>query len=561
MPCSAVSVIVLSHDRPWQLQQALDSLKHQTFQPAEILVINNRGAASAEVATVVQGHSHVRLVANPLNSGFTGGMNLGIRLATCEYLFLTEDDIVLAPDCLQLLREEVSRQKEAGILTGVMVDADRHTILYAGGSVTLGGTYRHNLTRRGETVLSLVPQPYDTGYVTGAMIFAPRSLWIRLGGFRDDFFLYHDDTEFSLRAIKAGFRITVIPGAREKHLPGLPGPVPEFIEYHKIKNFVALYLLHADLRVLPEFLTRYVLLPLILPPKHQTRRIILRAIWWDLCHSVRLLRDRGRVRPSVAGAVTGLPPGWPASSLPGVSGRGLRDLFHRFAPKFIRNARVSAVLRREAKRLAAEVGPGAPPTALWEALRSYPTFLPPQRKPEILRFLTMVRDLAPERIGEIGTASGGTAFLLSRCAPPRSRLVTLDIGTRAGQPEALSILAGSDRAIISLIADSHRAETAKQFGQAAGGALDVLLIDGDHSYEGVSQDFERYRKLVRPGGLIAFHDIVPDSRSRGGPDTGTDAGGVPTFWRELVDRYPAQTTAIVEREDQDACGIGVLRVQ
>jgi len=56
---------------------------------------------------------------------------------------------------------------------------------------------------------------------------------------------------------------------------------------------------------------------------------------------------------------------------------------------------------------------------------------------------------------QIGTASGGTAFLLSRCAPPQSRLVTLDIGTRPGQPEALSLLAGPDRSITSLIADQH----------------------------------------------------------------------------------------------------------
>jgi predicted O-methyltransferase YrrM len=420
--------------------------------------------------------------------------------------------------------------------------------------------YRHDLIARGETELGR-PQPYDTGYVTGAMIFAPRALWKRLGGFRDDFFLYHDDTEFSLRALKAGFRITVVPVAREEHLPGLPGPVPDFVEYHKIKNFVALYLLHADLRVLPAFLARYVLLPLVFPPRHQTRRVIVRALWWDLRHALRLLRDRGRIRPAVAGAVTGLPADWPASQdWSGPDRRGVRGLFHRFAPRFLRDARVRAVVRREARRLAAQAARDASPTALWDALQSCPTFLPLQRKPEILAFLKMVTDLAPARIGEIGTASGGTAFLLSRCALPRSRLVTLDIGTRPGQPEALSLLAGPDRSITSLIADSHRAETAKRFGQAAGGPFDVLLIDGDHSYEGVSQDFERYRALVRPGGLIAFHDIMPDSRSRGGPDTGTDAGGVPKFWRELVARYPGRTTAIIEREDQDACGIGILRV-
>ena len=36
--------------------------------------------------------------------------------------------------------------------------------------------------------------------------------------------------------------------------------------------------------------------------------------------------------------------------------------------------------------------------------------------------------------------------------------------------------------------------------------LDFLFIDGDHTYEGVKQDYEMYRHLVKPGGWIGFHD-------------------------------------------------------
>ena len=37
--------------------------------------------------------------------------------------------------------------------------------------------------------------------------------------------------------------------------------------------------------------------------------------------------------------------------------------------------------------------------------------------------------------------------------------------------------------------------------------LDFLFIDGDHTYEGVKQDFEMYKEFVKPGGWIGFHDI------------------------------------------------------
>jgi hypothetical protein len=54
---------------------------------------------------------------------------------------------------------------------------------------------------------------------------------------------------------------------------------------------------------------------------------------------------------------------------------------------------------------------------------------------------------------------------------------------------------------------------------------DFLFIDGDHTYEGVEGDFEMYSPLVRRGGTIAFHDIVP-----GPPE---NVGGVPDFWNEI----------------------------
>lgn len=39
-------------------------------------------------------------------------------------------------------------------------------------------------------------------------------------------------------------------------------------------------------------------------------------------------------------------------------------------------------------------------------------------------------------------------------------------------------------------------------------ALDILMIDGDHSYEGVKADLENYAPLVRVGGKIIMHDVV-----------------------------------------------------
>jgi hypothetical protein len=76
--------------------------------------------------------------------------------------------------------------------------------------------------------------------------------------------------------------------------------------------------------------------------------------------------------------------------------------------------------------------------------------------------------------------------------------------------------------------DSH-SENAPKAAQSfiEGEQFDFLFIDGDHTYEGVKSDFEMYSPLVKPGGVIAFHDILDTAVHR--------AAGceVHRFWREL----------------------------
>ena len=82
--------------------------------------------------------------------------------------------------------------------------------------------------------------------------------------------------------------------------------------------------------------------------------------------------------------------------------------------------------------------------------------------------------------------------------------------------------AGYPRGVALLVSDTlTSAHSAKQRAQApalraaaqklGGAELDFLFIDGDHSYAGVKQDFEKYSGYVKRGGLIAFHDIRPQA--------------------------------------------------
>jgi len=99
--------------------------------------------------------------------------------------------------------------------------------------------------------------------------------------------------------------------------------------------------------------------------------------------------------------------------------------------------------------------------------------------------------------------------------------------------------------------NSHSRQTLERVKKILGKEkLDFLFIDGDHSYEGVKKDFEMYSSLVRKGGIIVFHDIVP-----GPPEY---AGFVSKFWREIKIKH--RYMEIVESWSQNGYGIGILYV-
>jgi predicted O-methyltransferase YrrM len=175
---------------------------------------------------------------------------------------------------------------------------------------------------------------------------------------------------------------------------------------------------------------------------------------------------------------------------------------------------------------------------------------------ELRRFAEIVAAMKPRSLMEIGTNKGGTLCILSRLASPDAVIVSLDLpgGDFGGgyKPYHAAIFKHFTRAkqkLHLLRGDSH----SLQMELAARGVLgetklDLLFIDGDHTYEGVKKDFESYSPLVRPGGIVAFHDIVEHVK--------IPTCQVSRLWNEVKGLHRHEE--IIESRAQGWAGIGVL---
>ena len=174
---------------------------------------------------------------------------------------------------------------------------------------------------------------------------------------------------------------------------------------------------------------------------------------------------------------------------------------------------------------------------------------------EIFALIDSLNQLQPKNFMEIGMCDGGTHFLIRKLCPSIRESVAVDPDIR--NKTIIERLSSTEKAhyLVGLSTDKRiRKEISQIYSEP--GCLDVLFIDGDHSYQGARSDYLLYQDLVRSGGYIVFHDIVEDWGQRYGKPTNKYTGGVPQLFAELKVDY--QHMEFVEDSEQDGFGIGVL---
>ena len=180
-----------------------------------------------------------------------------------------------------------------------------------------------------------------------------------------------------------------------------------------------------------------------------------------------------------------------------------------------------------------------------------------QIKFELLELLKILKKKKPKYILEIGTAFGGTLFLFTRIASYDAKIISIDlpggnfgggyIKTRIKLYNSFSI---NNQKIHLIRKNSHKKETLEEVEEILSkNKLDLLFIDGDHTYKGVKKDFELYSPLVKEGGIIVLHDIVKSEIK------GVE---VSLFWDELKSKY--NITEIIENQNQNWAGLGLIKL-
>jgi len=157
---------------------------------------------------------------------------------------------------------------------------------------------------------------------------------------------------------------------------------------------------------------------------------------------------------------------------------------------------------------------------------------------------------------EIGSFRGGSLDAFGRCMSPGATLIAVDAPMPAenGGVKLLETAGGlcDDGYVAHVVlgGSEHASTQAAVKEHLAGRSVDVLLIDGRHTTPAATLDVANYVPLVRPGGLVIFHDVGPcvwePTRSQGFIDA------LFPVWRKLAARHGRKMVV------QAHCGYGLV---
>ncbi|MGE3508975.1 MAG: glycosyltransferase family 2 protein [Vicinamibacterales bacterium] len=213
-----VACVILNFSRVDDTLECLRSLRASTYPNLRVWVLDYQRAPDGESAMRAI-LPRVEVVPLAENRGYAGNNNIGIQLAIdagAEWVFVLNDDVVLAPETIGALIEVGTTDPAIAFLGPLVLHADEPTVIQSAGG-RLSHDWRTGHIAQNQRDTGQFTGPVAVSWISGCAILA-RAAAVRSIGLMDErFFLYWEETEWCLRAAQAGWTIVFVPAARTWH--------------------------------------------------------------------------------------------------------------------------------------------------------------------------------------------------------------------------------------------------------------------------------------------------------------------------------------------------------
>jgi GT2 family glycosyltransferase len=208
-----LSVLIVAYDSRGDLTKTLPALLPELGDGDELIVVENKpGDGSVEVVRELA--PAARIVEPGANTGFAGGCNAGAEAARGDLLVILNPDAAPQPGFGEAIRRPWLEERGWGGWQALVADGDGGRINSAGNPVHFTGIVWAGGHGR---LLDEAPAAGEVPAASGACLAIPLARWREVGGFPEEFFMYHEDVDLSVRLRATGSPVGIEPAAVVAH--------------------------------------------------------------------------------------------------------------------------------------------------------------------------------------------------------------------------------------------------------------------------------------------------------------------------------------------------------
>lgn len=209
----SLSVLIVAYESRDDLARTLPALLPELGEDDELIVVDNKpGDGSAEIVRELA--PAARIVRTGRNTGFAGGCDAGAAVASGDLLVILNPDAAPRPGFGGAIGRPWVEGRGWSAWQALVADGSGERINSAGnpihftGIVWAGGHGRP---------LAEAPAAGEVPAASGACLAIPLASWREVGGFPEEFFMYHEDVDISVRLRSAGGAVGIEPTAVVAH--------------------------------------------------------------------------------------------------------------------------------------------------------------------------------------------------------------------------------------------------------------------------------------------------------------------------------------------------------
>lgn len=224
-----ISVVIVTYNSENTIERCLRGLMRSELI-CEVIVVDN-DSQDGTVSVIENKFPDVVLMERGVNAGFGPSVNYGVSFASGEYILILNPDAYIEPPSIKRLLSHFEKDEELAMTTGAQYTADGSFITYSKrrspsrfiillDMLSLLERFKFLRPVSDYLMLNDIDKTQYIEVASGACMLVRRDVFLDIGGFDEDFFLFGEDIDICDRITKNAYRILYDPKVKLIHLVG-----------------------------------------------------------------------------------------------------------------------------------------------------------------------------------------------------------------------------------------------------------------------------------------------------------------------------------------------------